>query len=130
MNSDTEAFESHSTIVLGRREGGIASVFALSDMGIERLQSERRFGESALDWCIDLSAIELGHVLLRRICGRVPSRRLAARFAVCFLMEQEDEGFDISVLEILEWLAVESDPHEWLVRRECPELDSNQRPSA
>jgi hypothetical protein len=115
MNPRTGTIEAHSTIFLGRRKGGLASIHALSDSGVERLRSERRFKESEIDWCGDLSAIELSHVLLHRVSGLPPSRSLAARFAVCLLMELDEGGFDLGVLAILEWLAVESDAEDWLV---------------
>ncbi|MFT3866270.1 MAG: hypothetical protein QM729_18570 [Solirubrobacterales bacterium] len=108
-----DVLEAHSTVFVGRREEGAAKLHALSDQGVEVLRSEGRFGAEELDWRADLPAVELSNVLLRRAAGEVPSSRLVARFATCFLMDLPSEGFDLEVLKILDWIVAESAPGDW-----------------
>jgi hypothetical protein len=102
-------------VFVGRRELELAEVHALTETGVERLRSHRRYGGARLDWDGDsVAVVELSHAMLTGLAGLTPSRRLAARFAVDVLMDLPHEGFVIDAQAIWDWLAAASQPEEWL----------------
>lgn len=110
-----------STYFVGRRQGEAAEVYAVSAKDVTRLRSERRYGETGLDWHGSSAArMELGHALISRIAKQRPSRELQARFALYVLSHLPDDGFVLDSEQIWRWLLAAADEQDFLPAGRAP----------
>jgi hypothetical protein len=103
-----------ATAFVGRRSPKAPEVYALTDIGVERLQSRRRYGSAELDWRGGVTAlVELSDALLSRIATLIPSQVLAVRFATDVLIYLPKHGWVLEAEEIRDWITSASAPHDW-----------------
>jgi hypothetical protein len=113
--------ESRRLYFVGRRQGEVADVYAVSADDVRRLQSARRGGESKLDWNgSGEEKMELGHLLISRIVEQRPSRELQARFALYVLSNLPYDGFVLHADEIWRWLLAAADERDFLSASAAP----------
>ena len=107
---------------VGRREFEAADVYEVTAAGVERLRSQRRYGESSLDWHGTQAAkMELSHLLITRVSETRPSRDLQKRFSIYVLARLPDGGFVLDANDLARWVRVAGDartaaPSPWAVR--------------
>jgi hypothetical protein len=89
---------------VGRRECGIAELYAVSTNDVECLTADRPNGELGLDWRGgDTAVVELGRQLLNRAVEPPPSSELAADFARSVLAALPEQGFVLDSDLVWKW---------------------------
>jgi hypothetical protein len=102
------------TYFVGRRQFEATEIFAVTADDVQRLRSERRYGERILDWHGNVRAgMELSHALLTKVAELRPTRDLEERFALYVLAHLPDDGFVLDSAEVWRWLRVASDPQDF-----------------
>jgi hypothetical protein len=99
---------------VGRRLSDATEIFEVTANEVQRLRSERRYGERVLDWHgTSRAGMELSHTLLSQVVDLRPSRDLEERFALYVLADLPDEGFVMDAAEVRRWLLLASDPRDF-----------------
>ena len=102
------------TYFVGRRQFDAAEVYAVTAKDVQRLRSERHYGERILDWHGGGRAgMELSRALLTKVAELRPSRDLDERFALYVLAHLPDDGFVLDSTEVWRWLLLASDTQDF-----------------
>jgi hypothetical protein len=102
------------TYFVGRRESGVAELYAVTAGDVERLRADRLHGRPGLDWRgDDTAALELGRLLLKRVVEPPLSSALTTEFARSALATLPTQGFVLDSDVIWGWAI-------WASRAEKP----------
>ena len=107
------------TYFVGRRESGIAELYAVSASDVERVRADRLHGEPGLDWRSgDPAVLALGQLLLDRVVEPPPSSELTSDFARSVLGALPQHGFVLDSDAVWRW-ALWASRSEKPASREC-----------
>jgi hypothetical protein len=102
------------TYIVGRRPFEDPEIYVVSATAVERLRSARPDAGASLDWHGRSSVqMELSELVISRVAGQRPSRRLATAFVLYVLAHLPHGGFVLDSEEVSGWLWLASDPEDF-----------------